>query len=69
MSGGKVRLDGGVITRRHILQTFAAFGGSSLVMGVMDSWGLMGASAAQRPRLQGCPAGTRVIVLEGGSLG
>ncbi|MEE2790646.1 MAG: hypothetical protein VX453_03350 [Acidobacteriota bacterium] len=69
MSGGKVWLDGDVITRRHILQTFAAFGGSSLVMGAMDSWGLMRASAAQRPRLQGCPPGTRVIVLGRGPLG
>ena len=69
MNSGNGRSDGDVITRRHILQTFAAFGGSSLMMGAMDSWGLMGASVARRPRLQGRPLGTRVIVLGAGISG
>ena len=69
MNSGNGRSDGDVITRRHILQTFAAFGGSSLMMGAMGSWGLMGASVARRPRLQGRPLGTRVIVLGAGISG
>ena len=43
------RVDESLITRRHVLQAFGALGGSSLVMGAMDAWGLMGASVAQRP--------------------
>ena len=44
-------------------------GGSSLVMGAMDAWGLMGAAAVQRPVLQGRGTGTRVIVLGAGISG
>ena len=69
MSSRKGRSDSDVITRRHILQAFAAVGGSSLVMGAMESWGLMGASVARRPTLQGRPQGTRVVVLGGGISG
>ena len=69
MSSRKGCSDRDVITRRHLLQAFAAFGGSSLVMGAMESWGLMGASGARRPTLQGRPQGTRVIVLGGGISG
>jgi len=57
------------LTRRHVLQAFAALGGSSLVMGAMDAWGLMGAGAAQRPQLQGQAPGTRVLVLGAGISG
>ena len=53
MSDEGTQLDETVLTRRHILQAFATLGGSSLVMGAMDAWGLMGASPAQRPALQG----------------
>ncbi len=53
MSSERTLLDESRITRRHVLQAFGVLGGSSLVMGVMDAWGLMGASAAQRPALQG----------------
>jgi len=58
-----------LITRRDVLQTFGALGGSSLVMGAMDAWGLMGVSAAQRPALQGRGTGTRVLVLGAGISG
>ena len=63
------RVDELLITRRHVLQAFGALGGSSLVMGAMDAWGLMGASVAQRPVLQGRAPGTRVIVLGAGISG
>ena len=57
------------MTRRHVLQALGAVGGSSLVMGAMDAWGLMGASAGTRPVLQGRPSGGRVIVLGAGLSG
>ena len=57
------------LTRRHVLQAFAALGGSSLVMGAMDAWGLMGAAGAQRPLLHGLAPGTRVLVLGAGISG
>ena len=69
MSNTRIGLDESRITRRHVLQSFAALGGSSLVMGAMDAWGLMGASGAQRPALQGRGSGTRVIVLGAGMSG
>ena len=57
------------MTRRDVLQTFGAIGGSSLVMGAMDAWGLMGTSAGTGPVLQGRQPGTRVIVLGAGISG
>ena len=66
MRNGRDRLDEALITRRHVLQAFAAIGGSSLVMGTMDAWGLMGSSAAKRPVLVGRSPGTRVMVLGAG---
>ena len=69
MPNERVELDQSHLTRRHVLQAFAALGGSSLVMGAMDAWGLMGAGAAQRPQLQGQAPGTRVIVLGAGISG
>ena len=38
-------------------------------MGAMDAWGLMDASSLQRPALQGCGTGMRVIVLGAGISG
>ena len=35
-------MDARMITRRQILKQFGAVGGSSLVMGTMDAWDLMG---------------------------
>lgn len=69
MSSGRTLLDESRVTRRHVLQAFGALGGASLVMGAMDAWGLMGASPAQRPALQGRGTGTRVIVLGAGISG
>ena len=57
------------VTRRRVLQTFGAVGGSSLVMGTMNAWGLMGVPAGTRPILQGRAPGTRVVVLGAGMSG
>ena len=56
------------MTRRDVLQRFGAIGGASLMMGCMNTWGLMGGSSA-RPVLQGRPPGTRVIILGAGISG
>ncbi len=56
------------MTRRDVLQRFGAIGGASLMMGTMDTWGLMGASRP-RPVLEGKPPGTRVIILGAGIAG
>ena len=69
MRNGRNSLNESLITRRHVLQAFAAIGGSSLVMGTMDAWGLMGSSAAKRPVLVGRSPGTRVMVLGAGISG
>ena len=58
-----------LMTRRQVLQRFGAVGGSSLVMGAMNTWGLMGAPSGPRPALQGRPPGTRVIILGAGLSG
>ncbi len=60
------------LTRRRILQAFGMAGGTSLVLGAMNAWGLTGGRAARRPRLPQLPtaaAGTRVIVLGAGMSG
>ena len=57
------------MTRRQLLKAFGAVGGSSLMMGTMNAWGLMGPSAGTRPVLQGRQPGTRVIVLGAGMSG
>ena len=56
------------MTRRDVLQRFGAIGGASLMMGTMDTWGLMGDSRP-RPVLEGKPPGTRVIILGAGISG
>lgn len=61
--------NGSRLTRRQMLQAFAGLGGTSLVMGAMEAWGLMGVSAAQRPELSGRVPGTRVLVLGAGISG
>ena len=58
MSSERTQVDESLITRRHVLQAFGVLGGSSLVLGAMDAWGLMGAGT-----------GTRVIVLGAGISG
>ena len=68
MSNSK-RTSHSLITRRQVLQRFGAVGGSSLVMGAMSTWGLMGASSPPRPRLQGSPQGKRVVILGAGISG
>lgn len=58
-----------MITRRQVLRNFGILGGSSLMMGAMDSWGLMGPASKARPVLRGLQPDTRVIVLGGGISG
>src|SRR5687768_14408806 len=67
----KIRRPGNVpaMTRRHFLERFGAVGGSTLVMGAMTSWELMGAQAGPRPVLTGRPNGTKVLVLGAGISG
>ncbi len=57
------------ITRRQLLQRIGVLGGSSLMIGAMDAWGLRGATPTHKPRLQGRQESTRVIVLGGGLSG
>jgi monoamine oxidase len=57
------------LTRRDVLKRFGAIGGSSLVLGAMDAWELMGAPSRPRPVLSGTRPDTRVIVLGGGLSG
>ena len=47
MSSERTQVDESLITRRHVLQAFGVLGGSSLVLGAMDAWGLMGAGRAR----------------------
>jgi monoamine oxidase len=57
------------ITRRQLLQRIGLLGGSSVMLGAMDAWGLRGAPRRPRPELTGPQANTRVIVLGGGLSG
>ncbi|HUF74747.1 MAG TPA: flavin monoamine oxidase family protein [Longimicrobiales bacterium] len=57
------------ITRRQLLQRIGVLGGSSLMIGAMDAWGLRGATTRARPRLEGPQPTTRVIILGGGLSG
>ena len=57
------------ITRRQLLQRIGMLGGSSLLIGAMDAWGLRGASLGGKPILEGRQPTTRVIVLGAGLSG
>ncbi|MQA91687.1 MAG: NAD(P)-binding protein [Gemmatimonas sp.] len=57
------------ITRRQFLHRFGAIGGSSLVFGAMEAWGMTGPSAGRRPQLSGRAGDARVIVLGAGISG
>ena len=59
----------GPMTRRDVLKRFGAIGGSSLMIGAMDAWELMGQQTRPRPRLRGTRPDTRVVVLGGGMAG
>ena len=67
--GPKRHLDPSLLTRRQVLQRFGMVGPSSLVMGALNSWDLMGAPAGPRPVLEGMQPDTRVIVLGAGMSG
>jgi len=57
------------LTRRQLLKSFGALGGSSLMLGAMDAWGLKGKPAGPKPALRGTQPTTRVVVLGGGLAG
>jgi monoamine oxidase len=57
------------MTRRQLLKSFGVLGGSSLMLGAMDAWGLKGKPAGPRPKLSGTQPTTRVVVLGGGLSG
>jgi monoamine oxidase len=57
------------ITRRQLLQRMGVLGGSSLMIGAMDAWGLRGATRASKPVLEGPQPSTRVLVLGAGISG
>ena len=59
----------GHLTRRQVLKRFGTLGGSSLVIGAMDAWDLMGPESPSRPILSGMQPATRVIILGGGLSG
>ena len=62
-------MDATKMTRRQLLQRFGAVGGSSLVMGAMGAWDLMGQPSGPRPVLKGPRPDTKVIVLGAGLSG
>ena len=57
------------LTRRQVLRTLGLMGGSSVMMGAMGSWDLMGPPSKPRPRLRGRQPDTRVLILGGGMAG
>ncbi len=57
------------ITRRQLLKSFGALGGSSLMLGAMDAWGLKGPPAGPKPTWRGAQPKARVVVLGGGLAG
>ena len=59
-------MDASKLTRRQLLKRFGAVGGSSLVMGAMGAWDLMGQPSGPRPVLKGTRPDTKVIVLGAG---
>ncbi|MCH2472083.1 MAG: FAD-dependent oxidoreductase [Gemmatimonadetes bacterium] len=62
-------MDANKMTRRQLLQRFGAVGGSSLVMGAMGAWDLMGQPSGPRPVMKGPRPDTKVIVLGAGLSG
>ena len=57
------------ITRRQLLQRIGVLGGSSLMIGAMDAWGLRGATRRTKPVLHARQPTARVVVLGGGISG
>lgn len=57
------------LTRREFLHRSGVVGGSGLVLGALNAWGLMGCEAGPRPSLTGRPEGTRVLILGAGLAG
>ncbi len=62
-------VDPTVLTRRQVLQRFGMVGTSSLMMGVMSAWDLMGKPAGPRPVFPRTDASAKVVVLGGGLSG
>lgn len=67
--GSHERFNPSNLTRRQVLQRFGMVGSSSLMMGAMGAWDLMGQPAGPRPRLARTDADAKVIVLGGGLAG
>ena len=67
--GSHERFNPSNLTRRQVLQRFGMVGTSSLMMGAMGAWDLMGQPAGPRPRLFRTDADAKVIVLGGGLAG
>jgi monoamine oxidase len=57
------------ITRRDVIKRFGAIGGSSLMIGALDAWELMGEHTRPRPALSGSRPDTKVLVLGAGMSG
>lgn len=62
-------MDFGSLTRREVLKRFGAIGGSSLMIGALDAWDLMGQPSRPRPAFEGSRPDTRVLVLGAGLSG
>ena len=62
-------MDRSTLTRRQVLKRFGILGGSSVMIGAMDAWGLMGQPPRPRPELRGARPDMRVVVLGGGLSG
>jgi monoamine oxidase len=63
-------MDPHILTRRQVLKRFGAIGGSSMMIGAMDTWDLMGTASSPRPVWEGSPPrDSRVIVLGAGLSG
>jgi monoamine oxidase len=57
------------MTRRQLLQRLGLVGGSSLVMGTLGAWELMGATRSSKPGWQPGERQARVVILGGGISG
>ncbi len=57
-------------TRRNFLKLLGAVGGTGVVLGAMDAWGLSQALAQEAPpQLRGNAGGTKVLILGAGLAG
>ena len=70
MTDGYDAIRRGSLTRRGFLKMLGAVGGTGMVLGTLDAWGMGMASAQEAPpTLEGGGNGTRVIILGAGVAG